>query len=44
LPDDYDRDSAPTLDDNPVEVFVAIVILSFDPTSDADMVRKDFFA
>jgi hypothetical protein len=42
LPDDYNRDSAPTLDDNPVEVFVAIVVLSFNPTSNADMVRKNF--
>jgi hypothetical protein len=42
LPDDYNRDSAPTLDDNPVEVFVAIVVLSFNPNSEADMVRKNF--
>lgn len=50
LPDGYSRDNPPVNDGKPVEVYIAITVLSLLPDSDAKMVfvmfliRKSFFS
>jgi len=40
LPANYSRDNAPVKDGQPVDVYIAITVLSLMPNSNADMVSK----